>query len=199
MNTAVAAPTEIRLVGRGGHGVVTAGELLGRAAILEDCFAQAIPNFGPERRGALSACTLRIGPDPILLKCSSTRPEVVLVLDPTIWQHVSVTVGLPEDGTLVFNSARSPEEIREALLAGPFGAQLGPDCRIFCVDATSIAMQHLGRPITNTAMMGALSGATPVPSLASIERVLEERFGNKAKANAAAARAARDGLRALGD
>ena len=43
---------EIRFHGRGGQGAVTSAELLARAAINENRFAQAFPSFGPERRGA---------------------------------------------------------------------------------------------------------------------------------------------------
>ena len=58
---------EVRLVGRGGQGVVTAGDLLGSAAVHEGRWAQSIPTFGPERRGALCMSTLRIGAEELLL------------------------------------------------------------------------------------------------------------------------------------
>ena len=61
---------EVRIAGRGGQGVVTAGELLGLAVVLEGRYAQAMPAFGPERRGALATCTLRVSDGEILL---STR------------------------------------------------------------------------------------------------------------------------------
>ena len=112
---------EIKLAGRGGQGIVTAGDLLGRAAVLEGKFAQSIPTFGPERRGALSSCTLRISEAEILLKCSSTRPHVLLVLDPTIWHHFNVLLGLESGGTMVFNTASSPEEVQAELAEGKHG------------------------------------------------------------------------------
>ncbi|MFH1140316.1 MAG: 2-oxoacid:acceptor oxidoreductase family protein [Chloroflexota bacterium] len=43
---------EIRWHGRGGQGVVTAGEILAEAALLENKYFQAFPEFGPERTGA---------------------------------------------------------------------------------------------------------------------------------------------------
>jgi pyruvate ferredoxin oxidoreductase gamma subunit len=39
----------VRFHGRGGHGVVTAAELLASAAFLQDCYAQAFLSFGSER------------------------------------------------------------------------------------------------------------------------------------------------------
>ena len=190
--------TEIRLVGRGGQGVVTAGDLLGQAALSEGRHAQSIPTFGPERRGALSSCTLRVSDEEILLKCSSISPHVLLVLDPTIWHHVPALAGLQEGGTLIFNTPLSPEEIDAELRGRKYG--FGPPAAhysLYTVDATGIALEVLKRPITNTAMMGALSGATGLVSMASIERVLGERFGGKAAGNVRSAEQARDRLRSL--
>ena len=73
------------------------------------------------------------------------------------------------------------------------------DFTVFTVDATGIAMEILGRPITNTSMMGAFVGATGVLSMDSVAAVLEERFGGKAEANVRAAKAAAERIGAAGD
>lgn len=190
---------EIRLVGRGGQGVVTAGDLLGKAAVLEGRHAQSIPTFGPERRGALSQCTLRISDGEVLLKCSSTSPGVLLVLDPTIWHFANVLIGLREGGVLIFNTCQPPEEIDEELRTGRHGYRPGvAGYDVYVVDATGIALEVLKRPITNTAMMGALVGATGVLEMESVAAALEERFGARAGANVEAARAAAGRIRRLG-
>ena len=190
---------EIRLVGRGGQGVVTAGDLLGRAALAEGRHAQSIPTFGPERRGALSSSTLRISGVEILLKCSATSPDFLIVLDPTIWHHANILLGLGEGSGVVFNSPEAPEEIDRALRSGRHGYRpAAKDLGIFTVDATGIAIEILGRPITNTAMMGAFVGATGILGIESVERVLLDRFGTKGEGNVKAARAAMDRVRKLG-
>jgi 2-oxoacid:acceptor oxidoreductase gamma subunit (pyruvate/2-ketoisovalerate family)/2-oxoacid:acceptor oxidoreductase delta subunit (pyruvate/2-ketoisovalerate family) len=177
-------PNEIRLQGRGGQGIVTAGELLGKAAILEGKFAQSVPTFGPERRGALSSCSLRIGERPILLKCSATTANVLCLLDPTIWHFVNVTIGLVEGSHLIFNTTKSPEEVDQELRSGKHGYVLTlGKYSISTVDATSIALEILGRPITNTAMMGALAGATGLLRMESVAKVLESKFGDRAAKN----------------
>ncbi len=190
---------EIRLVGRGGQGVVTAGELLGRAALSAGWWAQSIPTFGPERRGALSQATLRLDREEILLKCTTAHPDLLLVLDPTIWHQANVFQGLQAGATLVFNTSESPQEVADALADGRYGYQIAPEqYSIYTVDATAIALQELGRPITNTAMMGALVGATGLIEFDAVTTVLDERFGKRAGGNIAAAALARDGLRKLG-
>lgn len=181
--------TEIRLVGRGGAGVVTAGELLGKAAVVEGRWAQAIPAFGPERRGALCLSTVRLCDERILLRCAAARPGVLLVLDPTIWRHAPVTGGLADDALLIFNHPGPPEEL------GP--EELGLDGRVCTVPATDIALELLGRPITNTTMLGALARATGLVTMESLESVFAERFGAAAAQNIAAARAGAERLRGI--
>ena len=188
----------VRLVGRGGQGVVTAGDLLGKAAVNGGRFAQSIPTFGPERRGALSLATLRIDEEEILLKCTASQPGVVLVLDPTIWHFANVLLGLREGASLIFNTPRSPAEIDQDLREGRYGYRPPtPRYRVFTVDATDIALSVLGRAITNTAMMGAFVGATGILEMSAVEAVLSERFGEKAKGNVEAARIARERLQEL--
>jgi len=182
-------PHEIRLFGRGGQGVVTAGDLLGKAAIHEGRWAQSIPTFGPERRGALAQATVRIGDAEILLKCTTAQPEALLVLDPTIWRFAPVTAGLRDDAVLIFNTTDDPADLRVAL--GDL------DQEIVTLDATSIALEVIGRAITNTAMLGALVGATGLLEMASVEATFAERFGDRAAVNIEAAHRAAEQLERL--
>lgn len=175
---------EIRLQGRGGQGIVTAGELLGKAAILEGKFAQSIPTFGPERRGALSSCSLRISNRLILLKCSATTADVLCLLDPTIWRFVNITAGFVENGLLIFNTTKSPEVVNEELRSGKYGYTVTTqNYSLFTVDATGIALEIMGKAVTNTAMMGAFAKATGLVQMESVESVLKGKFGNRADIN----------------
>jgi len=184
------AMTEVRLVGRGGQGIVTAGDVAGRAAVGEGRWAQSMPTFGPERRGALTQSTLRIADEPIRLKCTASNPSVVLVIDPTIWRHVDVTRGLDADAIVIVNTPRSAQSVRDELQA--------PQARVYTVDATSIAMDALGRPIPNTAMLGALVRVTQAVGMPALEAALQERFGTAGDANVTAARLAHQRLTGLG-
>lgn len=188
--------TEIRLQGRGGQGIVTAGELLGKAAILEGKFAQSIPTFGPERRGALSSCSLRISNQPILLKCSSTAATILCLFDPTIWHFVNITAGFVKNGLMIFNTTKTPEEINEELLSGKYGYTLAAqNYSLYTVDATGIALEIIGKAITNTAMMGAFARATGLIQIESVEIVLKEKFGNRADINIRSAMKAYEDLK----
>ncbi|GAI22862.1 unnamed protein product [marine sediment metagenome] len=73
------------------------------------------------------------------------------MLDPGLLRIVDVTSGLKDNGILVINTKKKPEQIRE---------EFGIDYSLAIVDATSIARQILGVPITNTSMVGAVVKVT---------------------------------------
>ena len=162
---------EVRWHGRGGQGAWTASELLAKAAIHEGKYIQSFPEFGPERMGAPLRAFTRISDKPINLHCSIYTPDMAVVLDPTLLKTVPVADGLPEDGILVVNARESPADLREHLnLTG---------CKVWTIPATDIAVKILGRPITNTAMLGAVARATGIVDLKSLEKAIKERFPSK--------------------
>jgi len=167
--------TEIRWHGRGGQGAVTSAELVAQAAISEGKYAHAFPSFGPERRGAPVLAFVRISRrEPIRIRAEITRPDIVVVLDPGLLGIVNVTSGLKENGMLVINTRKSFPEIE---------AKFKTECKLAKVDATSIAKEILGIPVTNTTMVGALVRATEVVKLDSLLQPLEQRFGRLAERN----------------
>ena len=166
---------EIRWHGRGGQGAVTSAELLAQAAISEGKYAQAFPSFGPERRGAPVLAFVRISSqEPIRIRAEITQPDAVAVLDPGLLTIVNVLSGLKENGLLIINTKKAFSEV-EALFK--------TKCRIAKVDATAIAREILGVPITNTTMVGALIKATGVVDLDSLVEPLKNRFGRIAERN----------------
>jgi pyruvate ferredoxin oxidoreductase gamma subunit len=168
---------EIRFHGRGGQGAVTSAELLALAAINQGKYAQAFPSFGPERRGAPVVAFCRIDDKPIRLRTNIYHPNLVLVLDPSILRLVNVTAGLRSDGILITNTKFSGEEIKK---------ELGIAHQTATVNATQIAMEELGLPITNTTMLGALLKAREIYSPDNLIEPLNKRFGRIAAKNISA-------------
>ncbi|HUU07912.1 MAG TPA: 2-oxoacid:acceptor oxidoreductase family protein [Dehalococcoidales bacterium] len=169
---------EIRWHGRGGQGAVTSAELLARAAIDEGKYAQAFPSFGPERRGAPVLSFVRVdSQQPIRNRAGIQEPDVVVVLDTTLLAITKITAGLKADGIVVINTRKPVAELRR---------EFGINCPLATVDATTIAREVLGIPITNTTMLGALVKATGIVKLESLEEPLKQRFGRLAERNIAA-------------
>jgi pyruvate ferredoxin oxidoreductase gamma subunit len=180
---------EIRFHGRGGQGAVTSAEMVALAAIDEGKYAQAFPSFGPERRGAPVQAFNRIETErPIRVRGEILEPNVIVVLDPSLMDVVDVKAGLKPGGIAVVNSRKTPSEIRAKL-------KLNPDQKVVTVDASKIAKEILGVPITNTTMLGALVKATQVVKIDSLLKPLEHRFGLLTEKNVKAMRAAYDHTR----
>ncbi len=166
---------EIRWHGRGGQGAVTSAELLALAAINEGKYAQAFPSFGPERRGAPVLAFVRINSQqPIKLRAGIAQPDVVVVLDPSLLRVINVTDGLKANGMVIVNTSQPAEQIRQ---------EFSITWLLATVDATAIAKEILGVPITNTSMVGALIKATGVVKLESLFQPLSHRFGRLAERN----------------
>jgi len=166
---------EIRWHGRGGQGTVTSTELVAQAAISEGKFAQAFPSFGAERRGAPVLAFVRIdSKEPIRIRAEITEPDVVVVLDPSLLRVVNVTSGLNENGMLIINTKKSFQAIE---------SEFKINQKLATIDATKIARELLGVPITNTTMIGALLRATGIVKLESLLEPLKHRFGHLAERN----------------
>jgi len=158
---------EIRWHGRGGQGIVSVSRLLAEAALLDKKHVQSFPEFGPERSGAPVRGFTRISDEPISIHSQIYNPNIVVVVDPTLL-GANVTSGLAENGTIVANSERNPEELKKTLSVH--------DARVYSVNARRIALDVLGRPIYNTAMLGALIKVAPLTSFESIMEVVRARF-----------------------
>ncbi len=83
--------TEIRWHGRGGQGVVTAGELLGEVAMEMGRYFQSFPEYGAERMGAPIKSYTRISEDPIEMHCPILEPDIVIVVNPNLIDVVDLT------------------------------------------------------------------------------------------------------------
>ncbi len=169
---------EIRWHGRGGQGAVTSADILAEAAISEGKYAQAFPSFGPERRGAPVQAFNRISANKqIRIRSSVTEPDVVVVLDSGLLSVVNVASGIKPGGILIVNTSKSARQIKN---------EFDLKVKIATVSASSIALEELGVPITNTTMLGAVLKATETVKLESIFDPIRKRFGRLADKNIAA-------------
>ena len=159
---------EVRWHGRAGQGVITSSRLLAQAALLEGKHVQAFPEFGPERLGAPISGFTRISDEVIETRSQIYNPGFVVVLDSSLLASVSVTKGLLENGQVVLNSPKRSSEMASTLSLS--------QSQVRTIDATHLAMKIAGRPIVNTAMLGALAKVAPLVTLGSIEKAIKDRF-----------------------
>jgi pyruvate ferredoxin oxidoreductase gamma subunit len=160
---------KIRIHGRGGQGARLAAKIIGMAAYLEGKNSQAFSIYGAERRGAPVAAFVRIDNKEILERGYIHDPDCVIVLDKTLLasKELGIFNGLKKGGLLIINS-KFP-------IKGPSGVNT------VNVDATTIAMQTIGKPIFNTAMLGSLVKLSNIVKLDSIKEAVMDQIGKRKK------------------
>lgn len=171
---------EIRIHGRGGQGSVTMAYLLAMAGFAEGYEAQAFPHFGVERRGAPVAAYARFSKKPIRLREHIYHPEVIIIQDPSLINSVDILQGAHEDTKIIVNTEKSIIDLG-----------LPKNYKILTVPAVKIAMETIGQPIINTAMLGAFGGIFSLLKFDSIRAAICQNFSaDLAKINAKAANTA---------
>lgn len=182
---------QTRIHGRGGQGVVTAAELLSVAAFDAGHHAQAFPSFGSERTGAPVVAYCRIDDAPIRTREPIVIPDALIIQDVTLLSQVDVLSGLPGDAYVLLNSEHSPAQLGLVQFMADHRAD-----RVISVPATQIALEHIGRPVPNVALLGGFAALTGVITLAGLELAVAERFhGRLVGGNQSAATAAFDRVR----
>lgn len=156
---------EIRIHGRGGQGSVTMAQMLAQAAFEGGKWAQGFPSFGVERLGAPIQAFTRIDDEKITDRSQIDSPDYVIVQDSTLLDLVDVLQGLKDDGMIIINSSAKPGDL-----------DLETKAKVITIDATNIALEHLGRPIMNTALAGAFAGATGLIDKDSLIEVVKRQF-----------------------
>jgi len=170
---------ELKFFGRAGQGGKTASELIADAALDEGKFIQAFPEYGPEREGAPVKAFVRIDNKPIRIHCSVKSPDMAIVIDPTLLNCLDVIEGLKEEGILIVNTYKSPEEIRK---------QTKFKGKVYTVDGTKISMEVFGKNFPNMPILGALVKASDIVKMDSLKtqilcKFLEKIGGEKTKKN----------------
>ncbi len=179
---------QVRIHGRGGQGVVTAAEILSVAAFDEGRHAQAFPSFGSERTGAPVVSFCRIDDGDIRTHEPVMEPDAVIIQDVTLIHQVDLFSGLSHEGYVLINTSRDFSEFG----FGDFFESFHPD-RLMTCPATDLALEKIGRPFPNAALLGGFAALTGEITLDAIDKAVREHFvGPVGERNAAAAAAAFD-------
>ena len=158
---------------------MTAAELIATAAFTAGVFSQAFPAFGVERRGAPVQAFVRFSDEKIRLRSQVYEPDYVIVQDSTLIRDVNVFSGMKDGGIVLVNTEKK----------GEYNVPAG--VKVIAFDATKIAIEEIGLPITNTTLMGAFAAASGEITLEALKGAIEERFSGKlAATNFAAAKRA---------
>jgi len=162
--------TEVTIYCRGGQGGVTAARVLATAAMLQGYYSQAMPQFGPERRGARVNTYLRISDRPIRRRSVIKNPDIVAVFDRKIEIDSEASV-------VILNS---PEAVQTP-------------SRTYYVNATEIAERHglvnAGWAILSAPMSGAIARVLDI-EISALKEAMYIELGERAERSFKAAKEA---------
>jgi len=159
---------EIRIHGRGGQGSLVLAQFMAIAALEDRKYGQAFPFLGGggERRGKPIMAYCRISDRPIRLRSRVATPDYVIVQDATIMDELDVAEGLKPGGLMLINT--------EGDLSGR-GLEKA-SFRVIKFSGDALARKILGRPIINTALLGAFAAVTNELSLKAAISAVKSKF-----------------------
>jgi len=161
---------EIRIHARAGQGAITTAALLGYVYFLKGMYPYAFPHFGAARMGAPMNAFVRVDSKPVRLRSQIYEPDYVIVVDATLLRGYNCFSGLKDDGIAVVNEREGIE------VPKPKAKQ-----KIYVVPANDIALKTIGRPLGNTALLGAYAAATGEIDLDNLGEAIKKRFAGKAQ------------------
>ena len=141
-----------------------AAQILATALLEDGKYAATFPNFTQERRGAPVEAFIRFGTEPIRERTRIYHPDVLVIFDKILVRSPVCYAGLKDGGSVILNQKG------ESFLP-PTKASLET---LAMVDATSIALQEMGVPITNSCMLGAFARVTGLLKLESLATAFKE-------------------------
>jgi len=141
--------------GFGGQGVLSTGQTLARAAMLEDKFVTFLPSYGAEVRGGTANCTVTISDEEIASPIAS-EPEFVIALNqPSFFRFQNL---LPSGGLMLYNAS----------LVDP--ASTRGDIETLGIPITQLAAELGSVKVANMIMLGAF---IRVSNLISFDRLVK--------------------------
>ena len=158
---------EILIHGRGGQGSLVLAQFMAIAALEDGKYGQAFPFLGGggERRGKPIMAFCRLNDAHIRVRSRIEKADYVILQDATILGEVDVLKGLKPEGMILVNTDRPDDELG-----------IKGDFKIFTFSADDLAREILGRPIMNTALLGAFSAMTGELSLEGSLKAVRSKF-----------------------
>jgi 2-oxoacid:acceptor oxidoreductase gamma subunit (pyruvate/2-ketoisovalerate family) len=169
---------EIKLLGRGGQGVVVASEILARACFEEGLYPQCYSLFGGERRGAPVASFVRINDTKIYLKCDIDHPDHLILFDKTFINEKEIIGQVAPGGVLLLHTD------------GKYQPDIVKSYTLGTIKALEISKKNGLGSIVNTAILGAYVRLSQIVNLDTILKVIQEAVPVDIEQNLAAAQEA---------
>ncbi|MFQ6010351.1 MAG: 2-oxoacid:acceptor oxidoreductase family protein [Candidatus Aenigmatarchaeota archaeon] len=136
---------EVRIHGRGGQGIKMSSNFLARAYFLSGFYTQNFAMYGAERRGAPVVSFVRSDRKIVLERGYVFEPDTIIIFDETL-DFKKMLKGLKRNSFILLNSPNPASFFRKKFRIRN---------KAYAIDATEVALELIGKPIANAALMGA--------------------------------------------
>ncbi len=165
---------EILILGRGGQGAQTAGNLLARAFFEMGQYVQTFATYGGARRGTPVTSSIRVDDNQIRVRCNIELADAMLCFDDSLLDEAFLA-NANRKTAIVVNSLKTAEQF----------TGLG-DYNIVPIDGRQIAQNHDMGKVINSALLGAFAATMGEPDIDVLCEVIAGNAPTKKNENAAA-------------
>ncbi|MCX6160962.1 MAG: 2-oxoacid:acceptor oxidoreductase family protein [Ignavibacteriae bacterium] len=163
---------EIIIAGFGGQGVLSMGQTLGYAAMVEGKNVSWMPSYGPEMRGGTANCITIVSDSTISSPIVSKYDTAIILNQPSMEKFES---RVKPGGIIVYESTNI------------IHASERKDIGIYAIPAADEANKLNNVRVANMVLLGAFLEKKPIVSIEAIiealKKVLPERYHNLLKVN----------------
>lgn len=157
------ATEKIIMAGFGGQGVMSMGQLLTYAGMIENKQVSWLPSYGPEMRGGTANCAVIVSDTPVGSPIITEDATAALVLNlPSL---VKFEKNLQPGGNLLINSSLIEKKAERE------------DVNAYYIPANEIANELGNNKVANMVMLGAYLELTKVVSVDTVIEALKKVFG----------------------
>ncbi len=157
------ATEKIILAGFGGQGVMSAGQLLTYAGMLENKQVSWLPSYGPEMRGGAANCSVMVSDSPVGSPIITNDATSAIIMNlPSLDKFEN---DVAKDGILLVNSSLIERKVERE------------DVTVHYVPANEIANDLGNSRVANMVMLGAFLEATKAVETDSVLEAFKKVYG----------------------
>ncbi|PKM51833.1 MAG: 2-oxoacid:ferredoxin oxidoreductase subunit gamma [Firmicutes bacterium HGW-Firmicutes-7] len=153
---------QVIIAGFGGQGIMSIGQMLTYAGMIEDKNVSWLPSYGPEMRGGTANCNVTVSDDMVGSPIVTEASAVLVLNKPSLDKFESF---VREKGLLIVNSSLIDKKTTRN------------DIRTYYIPANEIAAELGNDKIANMVMLGAYIELTKVVAVDSVLEALKKVLG----------------------
>jgi len=156
------AAQQVICAGFGGQGVMSMGQLLTYAGMIEGKNVSWLPSYGPEMRGGTANCGVIVSEKPVGSPIVTDATSVIVMNLPSLLKFEK---DLVKDGLLLVNSSLIDKKASR------------DDIKAYYIPANELAVEIGNAKVANMVMLGAFLELTKAVEIESIMAALKKVFG----------------------